>query len=107
MMRDRRPSHCRGDHGSIAASLSCAISYRVTGEDLPNHAEVMARALADNGVEYLFGLPGGEITAFWDACRPAGIRFVLAAHETSAAMMAQVMGELTGRPGACAATLGP
>jgi acetolactate synthase I/II/III large subunit len=74
---------------------------------LPTHADVVARALADNGVEYVFGLPGGEITAFIDACRRAGIRFVLAAHETSAAMMAQVMGEMTGRPGVCAATLGP
>src|ERR1051326_6589583 len=107
MMRDRRPSHCRGGHGSIAARLSCALSYSVKGEEFADHAEVRARPLADNGVEYLFGLPGGEITAFVDACRRAGIRFVLAAHETSAAMMAQVMGELTGRPGACAATLGP
>jgi acetolactate synthase-1/2/3 large subunit len=74
---------------------------------LPNHSDVIASALADNGVECLFGLPGGEITAFVDACRRAGIRFVLTAHETSAAMMAQVMGEMTGRPGACAATLGP
>jgi len=71
------------------------------------HAEVIARALADAGVEYLFGLPGGEITAFIDACRRAGLKFVLAGHETSAAMIAQVVGEMTGTPGACAATLGP
>lgn len=74
---------------------------------MPNHAEVVAQALAESGVECVFGLPGGEITALVDACRRAGIRFVLTAHETSAAIMAQVLGEMTGTPGACAATLGP
>ena len=72
-----------------------------------NNAEVIARTLAQAGVEYLFGLPGGEITAFIDACRRAGLKFVLTGHETSAAMIAQVVGEMTGTPGACAATLGP
>lgn len=74
---------------------------------MPNHAEIIARTLAESGVEYIFGLPGGEITAFIDACRRAGLRFVLTAHETSAAIMAQVVGEMTGTPGVCAATLGP
>ena len=67
----------------------------------------MAKALADRGVEYLFGLPGGEIVAFIDACRRAGIRFLLTGHEASAAWMAQVLGQITGVPGVCCATLGP
>lgn len=77
------------------------------GESLPNHAEIVARTLAESGVEYLFGLPGGEIAAFMDACRRAGVRFLLTGHETSAAIMAQVLGQMTDTPGACAATLGP
>src|SRR5579864_1849173 len=67
----------------------------------------MARTLADRGVQYLFGLPGGEIVAFIDACRRAGIRFLLTGHESSAAWMAQVLGQITGVPGVCCATLGP
>src|ERR1700742_2655553 len=67
----------------------------------------MAKTLADRGVEYLFGLPGGEIVAFIDACRRAKIRFLLTGHEASAAWMAQVMGQITGIPGVCASTLGP
>jgi acetolactate synthase-1/2/3 large subunit len=71
------------------------------------HAEALAQTLAARGVETVFGLPGGEILAFVDACRRVGIRFQLTGHEASAAWMAQVTGQLTGRPGVCAATLGP
>ncbi len=67
----------------------------------------MAGVLANRGVQYLFGLPGGEIVAFIDACRRAGIRFLLTGHESSAAWMAQVVGQITGVPGVCASTLGP
>jgi acetolactate synthase-1/2/3 large subunit len=67
----------------------------------------MAGSLARRGVQYIFGLPGGEIVAFIDACRRAGIRFLLTGHEASAAWMAQVVGQITGVPGVCAATLGP
>ncbi|MBZ5604361.1 MAG: thiamine pyrophosphate-binding protein [Acidobacteriia bacterium] len=74
---------------------------------MPTNAEAMAKTLADRGVEYLFGLPGGEIVAFIDACRRAGIRFLLTGHEASAAWMAQVLGQITGVPGVCCATLGP
>jgi len=72
-----------------------------------NHAEVIAETLAGLGVNYVFGLPGGELSAFVDACRRNGLRFLLTGHETSAAMMAQVLGQITGIPGVCAATLGP
>ena len=74
---------------------------------MPTHAEAMAGVLAERGVQYLFGLPGGEIVAFIDACRRAGIRFLLTGHEASAAWMAQVVGQITGVPGVCASTLGP
>jgi len=70
-------------------------------------AEGLANELAARGVRYVFGLPGGEIVAFIDACRRAGMRFLLTGHEASAAWMAQVVGQITGIPGVCAATLGP
>jgi acetolactate synthase-1/2/3 large subunit len=67
----------------------------------------MARTLAARGVQHVFGLPGGEIVAFIEACRRAGLRFLLTGHEASAAWMAQVAGQITGIPGVCASTLGP
>jgi acetolactate synthase-1/2/3 large subunit len=74
---------------------------------MPTYAEGMANELAARGVQYIFGLPGGEIVGFIDACRRAGMRFLLTGHEASAAWMAQVVGQITGIPGVCAATLGP
>ena len=71
------------------------------------NAEAIARVLADAGVEYAFGLPGGEVVALIDALRRAGIQFHLVGHEASAAFMADVTGQITGRPGVCVATLGP
>lgn len=74
---------------------------------MSTYAEVMAQTLAGRGVQFAFGLPGGEIVAFIDACRRAGLRFVLTGHESSAAWMAQVVGQMTGVPGLCVSTLGP
>lgn len=74
---------------------------------MATHLENAAQALRARGIEYVFGLPGGEILGFVDACRKVGLRFLLAGHEASAAWMAQTFGELTGIPGVCAATLGP
>jgi acetolactate synthase I/II/III large subunit len=74
---------------------------------MPTHAQAIASVLAEHGVRYVFGLPGGEIVAFINACREAGLQFLLTGHESSAAWMAQVVGQITGTPGVCAATLGP
>jgi acetolactate synthase-1/2/3 large subunit len=74
---------------------------------MPTHAETIAAVLAERGVRYVFGLPGGEIVALMDACRRAGLEFLLTGHEASAGWMAQVVGQITGVPGVCAATLGP
>ena len=74
---------------------------------MPTNAEAIAAALAEGGIEYAFGLPGGEVVALIDACRRAGIRFYLVGHEASAAFMADVTGQITGRAGVCVATLGP
>jgi acetolactate synthase-1/2/3 large subunit len=74
---------------------------------MTTHAQAIASVLAERGVRYVFGLPGGEIVAFIHACREAGLQFLLTGHEASAAWMAQVVGQITGTPGVCAATLGP
>ncbi|MFN8532913.1 MAG: thiamine pyrophosphate-binding protein [Dehalococcoidia bacterium] len=68
----------------------------------------MAEALADAGVEYLFGYPGGGSNLeLMQAAADVGIPFVLTHTEGAAGFMAAAYGELTGRPGVCLATLGP
>jgi acetolactate synthase-1/2/3 large subunit len=74
---------------------------------MTTHAEAIAKVLVECGVEFVFGVPGGEILAFIDACRRAGLRFLLTGHESSAATMAQVVGQIRGVPGVCVSTLGP
>jgi len=60
------------------------------------------------GIGMLFGVPGGggNLDLIESAGR-AGLRFVLTATETAAALAAVGQAEVTGRPGACLATLGP
>ena len=68
----------------------------------------VASALKRNGIPYLFGMPGGGSSIdLIEACRDEGIPFVLAQHETSAALMAVVCGELTGTCGASISIMGP
>ncbi len=74
---------------------------------MATHAEAIAETLAGRGVDFVFGLPGGEVLALIDACRRAGLRFLLTGHESSAATMAQVFGQIKGVPGVCVSTLGP
>ena len=55
----------------------------------------------------MFGIPSGPVLPLIDALRRSDVEFVLTASETSAGFMASVVGQLTGTPGACVATLGP
>ncbi len=70
-------------------------------------ADALARTLREAGVTRMFGLPGGEILDFLEAARRVDIRFVLTRHEATAAFMADVTGQIQGRPGVCVSTLGP
>lgn len=70
-------------------------------------AEVIAEELKTVGVEYIFGLPGGENVQLLDAIRRTGIEYVLVHHESSAVFTADVYARLTGKPGVCMTTLGP
>ncbi|MSO61651.1 MAG: thiamine pyrophosphate-binding protein [Acidobacteria bacterium] len=70
-------------------------------------AAVIARTLADAGIDRVFGLPGGEVLVLIDELRKAGIDFVLMRHEANAGIAAAVHGKLRGQPGVVLATLGP
>ena len=70
-------------------------------------ADLLVAALENEGVEYVFGLPGEENLDVIESLRRSGIRLVLTRHEQAAAFMAATHGRLTGRPGVCLTTLGP
>jgi len=70
-------------------------------------AELFVRCLENEGVEYVFGIPGEENIDVLDPMMDSTIQFVTTRHEQAAAFMADVYGRLTGRAGVCLATLGP
>ena len=70
-------------------------------------SELFVRCLEQEGVEYIFGIPGEENIAVMDVLLDSSIRFITTRHEQGAAFMADVYGRLTGRAGVCLATLGP
>ncbi|MGA9174009.1 MAG: thiamine pyrophosphate-binding protein, partial [Thermoactinomyces sp.] len=72
-----------------------------------NIAEEMVRSLEEKGVRYLFGVPGEENIDFLEAVKNSSIQFILTRHEQTAAMIAAMVGRLTGVPGVCLSTLGP
>ncbi|NEQ23745.1 MAG: acetolactate synthase large subunit, partial [Microcoleus sp. SIO2G3] len=72
-----------------------------------NTAELLVRCLENEGVEYVFGLPGEENLQVLEALKQSSIRFITTRHEQGAAFMADVYGRLTGKAGVCLSTLGP
>ena len=70
-------------------------------------AELFVKCLENEGVEYIFGVPGEENIDVMDALIDSDIEFVTTRHEQGAAFMADVYGRLTGRAGVCLSTLGP
>jgi len=72
-----------------------------------NTAELLVRCLENEGVEYIFGLPGEENLELLQALKQSSIQFITTRHEQGAAFMADVYGRLTGKAGVCLSTLGP
>jgi acetolactate synthase-1/2/3 large subunit len=70
-------------------------------------AQLFVKCLENEGVEYIFGVPGEENIDIMDALLGSPITFVTTHHEQGAAFMADVYGRLTGRAGVCMSTLGP
>ncbi|MBI4394728.1 MAG: acetolactate synthase large subunit, partial [Candidatus Omnitrophica bacterium] len=70
-------------------------------------AQIMIECLKQEGVEYVFGLPGGVILPTFDVLYDSGLKLILVRHEQGAAHMADGFGRATGRPGVCMVTSGP
>ncbi len=70
-------------------------------------AGLLVKALENEGVKQIFGIPGEENLAVIEALRCSAIKLVVTRHEQAAAFMAATHGRLTGEPGVCLSTLGP
>ena len=70
-------------------------------------SDLIVKALENEGVKYIFGIPGEENLDLLDSLRNSSIKLILTRHEQGAGFMAATYGRLTGSPGVCLATLGP
>lgn len=78
----------------------------VSGEQLSG-AEILLKSLENEGVDTIFGYPGGQALPIYDALYDSKIRHILCRHEQGAAHAADGYARATGRPGVCLATSGP
>ncbi len=70
-------------------------------------SDLLVKCLENEGVEYIFGIPGEETLDLMESLRTSKIKFILTRHEQAAAFMADAYGRLTGKAGVCMSTLGP
>lgn len=70
-------------------------------------SDLFIKALENEGVEYIFGVPGEENLDLIESIRTSSIKLILTRHEQAAGFMAATYGRFTGRAGVCLSTLGP
>ncbi|NPD90372.1 MAG: acetolactate synthase large subunit [Asgard group archaeon] len=70
-------------------------------------SDLFVKALENEGVEYIFGIPGEENLDFLESIRKSSIKLILTRHEQAAGFMAATYGRFTGKAGVCLSTLGP
>jgi acetolactate synthase-1/2/3 large subunit len=70
-------------------------------------AQALVRSLEEQGVEVVFGLPGGTILPTYDPLLSSSLRHILVRHEQGAGHAAEGYYWATGKPGVCMATSGP
>jgi acetolactate synthase-1/2/3 large subunit len=79
----------------------------VTEASQESAADLLVRCLENEGVRFVFGIPGEENIRFTMAVDRSSIRYILARHEQAASFMAEMYGRVTGCAGVVSATLGP
>jgi acetolactate synthase-1/2/3 large subunit len=74
-------------------------------------ADLLVKCLIQEGVRFVFGIPGGQLCPILDGIRrlggEAGLQFVMTRHEQAAAHRADAYARVTGQPGVCMGTIGP
>ncbi len=72
-----------------------------------NGGQALIRSLEAEGVDVVFGLPGGAILPVYDPLLDSSLRHILVRHEQGAGHMAEGYAQVTGRPGVAMVTSGP
>ena len=72
-----------------------------------NGAQMVVKALEDEGVSTVFGLPGGTVIHLYDALYDSKLNHILMRHEQAASHAADGYARTSGKPGVCIATSGP
>ena len=70
-------------------------------------SDLFVKALENEGVRYIYGIPGEENLDFLNSLKNSKIKLILTRHEQGAGFMAATQGRLTGKVGVCLSTLGP
>ena len=83
------------------ASLDTQIDAELNG------AQQLVKALENQGVEYIFGYPGGAIMPVYDALYDSSLKHILCRHEQGCALAADAYARVSGDVGVCMATSGP
>ena len=70
-------------------------------------AQILVDSLQEQGVEYIFGIPGGAVIPLFDCLYDSSLKHILARHEQGAGHMADGYARVSGKVGVCVATSGP
>src|SRR5690554_4074550 len=90
------------------ALVGCLTKNRGATVELLSGGEMIARALKDEGVEFIFGYPGGAVLHIYDALeRTSDIPHILVRHEQAATHAADGYARASGKPGVVLVTSGP
>ncbi|MDP8263950.1 MAG: biosynthetic-type acetolactate synthase large subunit [Candidatus Aceula lacicola] len=83
------------------------MAKEIRNKKLMTGAQALIKCLENQGVEYMFGLPGGSVIPIFDALVDSKIKSILVRHEQGATHMADGYARVTGRPGVALVTSGP
>lgn len=93
---------------SATIEAQSGIAPAAEDSELLSGGEMLIRALEDEGVEYIFGYPGGAALHIYDAIfKQQAVQHILVRHEQAATHMADGYARATGRPGVALVTSGP
>ena len=70
-------------------------------------SDLFFECLEEEGVEFIYGVPGEENLDVLESIRRSNIKLILNRHEQAGGFMAATYGRLTGKAGVCMSTLGP
>lgn len=95
------------EEGGFYMSTNVKAQEQKTIPQTMNGGRMLVKALKAEGVEVVFGYPGGAVLPIYDEIYDSGINHVLTRHEQGAIHAAEGYARISGKPGVCIATSGP